>query len=317
MKRRTLKKRIEILVLRVLLVPAAWLVRRLRWEQAPAVGNIIGILFYWFSRRYRKQVYENLMVAYGGEWTQAQMKQVAKQTFRNFARAGIEFFIADELNDDGLRRVMTIRGKENLDAALAKGKGAITVTAHLGNFEILARRLAQEGYKVNVIARNSDDPMLTGLFNSVRESAGYAVLPRDESVGPAVRCLHRNEVLGILPDQNTWGPCVFADFFGKVAATAIGPAVFSIRTGAPIVCAFAPRQPDGTYEMTIQPAIEFEPTGDREADVAALVQIFTSAIENKIREHPDQWLWLHCRWRRRPGDRLEDDKENALTGSGV
>ena len=300
MDRRRILKRVQVFAGKLLLLPLVSVISCLKWDQAPAVGNILGDLAYTLSRRYRKQAIENLTNAYGKERTPEEINRIAKQTFRNFARAGIEFFLVGKMSDDELRRVAPMRGKEHLDAALAKGSGAICLTAHLGNWELLARRLVMEGYKLSVIARDSDDPSMTGLFNSVRRSGGYAVLSRDNAVGPALRCLRRNEGLGILPDQNTLGPCVFAEFFGRPAATVTGPAVFSIRTGAPIVPGFAVRTSDGGYEAVIYPAISFNPTGDREADVEALAQAYTTVIENEIRKYPDQWLWLHGRWKRRP-----------------
>ena len=300
MARKDLPKHIKLLAGKLFLPGFVALASRMRWDQAQVLGNLLGDLAYALSRRYRGQAIENLNMAYGEEWTKDQVKRVARQTFRNFARAAIEFFVVQDMSDQELRRVIPLRGKEHLDAALAKGNGAIFVTGHLGNWELLARGLVMAGYKINVIARDSDDPAMTGLFNTIRQSGGYTVLSRDDAIGPALRCLRKNEVLGILPDQNTLGPCVFAEFFGRPAATATGPAVFSIRTGAPILTGFAARKENGNYEGIIYPAISFHPTGDRDSDVRTLVQAYTTAIENEIRKYPDQWLWLHGRWRRKP-----------------
>lgn len=300
MNRKSLSKKIQVYAARLLLPPLIAVACRLDWKRAAKLGLFLGDIAYFLSRRYRRQAIENLTAAYGDQWSAADIRRVARRVFRHFATAGIEFFAVQRLNEQEVREKIALRGKENLDAALSKGCGAVIVTGHLGNWELLARRLVIEGYKLNVIARDSDDPTMTGVFNSVRETGGYVVLPRDRAAAPALRCLRKNEVLGVLPDQNTLGPCEFPDFFGRPAATATGPAVFSTRTGAPIVMAFAPRLADGTYEAVIHPPIVLESTGDRESDVRVLVQAYTSAIEAEIRKYPDQWLWLHGRWRRRP-----------------
>ena len=314
---RNLSRFVKDLAGRLFIPPLAAVAVRLKWSSASRLGNALGDLAYTFSRRYRKQAVENLIMAYGAEWTPDRIRSIARQVFKNFTRAGIEFFAIQKMSDEELRRVMPLRGMEHLDAAIAKGNGTIFLTGHLGNWELLARRLVMEGYKLNVIARDSDDPAMTGLFNSVRGSGGYVVLPRRNAVGPALRCLRRNEVLGILPDQNTLGPCVFAEFFGCLAATAMGPAMFSIRTGAPVVPGFAPRMPDGSYEGVIYPAMELQPTGDRDTDVAALVQAYTMVIEQEVRKYPDQWLWLHGRWRRRPTPAQERSSELMLSQYNV
>ncbi len=282
--------------------------RRLDPGRIERWGTRLGDLIYRASRRYRWVAMRNLKAAFP-EWDESKVREVARATFRNFARSMLEFFYLTRLSPDEVDGWIELEGKEHLDAALSAGHGVVVVTAHLGNWELFARKLVLAGYKVNVIARDTDDPAMGAMVSAVRRNGGYNVLDRDSSVLPGMRCLRRNELLGILPDQNTHVG-IFVDFFGRPAATATGPAVFSIRTGAPILYGFARRVEGGRFKAVCYPPLDVRLTGDDEADVHAVTSALTRAIEDEIRKDPAQWLWLHDRWRRtaeapRPIERLE------------
>lgn len=260
-------------------------------------GGALGSIFYTVSARYRKVALKNLTAAYGHEKTDREIKQIAKQVFKHFARASLEFFYVLSLNPGQIDALIELEGCEHLDRALEEGRGCIIVTAHYGNWELLARKSVIAGYKVNVIARDSDDPGMTGIATRIRESAGYRVFDRDQPIVGAFRGLKNNEILGILPDQNA-SEGIFVDFFGRPASTAVGPAVLSLKSGAPLVPVFAHATANGTYKAVAYPRIQFEPTGDNDRDVRDLTALITQAIEQQIRRDPSQWLWLHDRWKR-------------------
>ncbi|MEN6372777.1 MAG: lysophospholipid acyltransferase family protein [Armatimonadota bacterium] len=296
MTRRKLRKRLEFLGGRI----AAWVFlrfsSRLNKSNIGRWGRRLGDFMFLMSRRYRRVAIKNLTAAYP-EWSSEKVRATARNTCRHFAKGMLEFLHILHLPPEELDAWIDLDGKEYMDEALAKGHGVILITAHLGNWEIFARKLVLSGYKVNVIARNSDDPAMTGIANKMRETAGYHVLDRDNSALPAVRSLKRNEVLGILPDQNTFTG-IFVDFFGKPCATATGPAVFALRTGAPVVCGFARRDEEGRFRARIYPPITVTHTGNEKEDIHMLTQAITTAIEDEIRKDPSQWLWLHDRWKR-------------------
>jgi len=271
----------------------------LRPWSARAIGNCLGSLFYVLSARYRNVALNNLRAAFGDEKSEAEIRAIAKQVFRHFSRGAVEFFYLLALKREQVDSMIDVDGLEHIDSALAEGKGCIVITAHYGNWELLARKLVIRGYKVNVIARDSDDPGMTGTTTRIRESGGYQVFDKDQPLIGAMRALRRNEVLGILPDQND-SRGIFAPFFGRPVATATGPAMFSLKSGAPLVPMFAPRLPDGKYKATAYPRIDFTPTGNEEADTQALTALINLAIEREVRAHPNQWLWLHDRWKMTP-----------------
>jgi len=259
-------------------------------------GNILGATFYVCSRRYRTVALRNLKAAYP-EKTDDDIRTIAVEVFKHFARGALEFFYFLSLNQDQVASLIDLEGREHIDAALAEGRGCIIVTAHYGNWELLARKLVSLGYRVNVIARDSDDPGMTGITTMIREHGGYRVFDRDQPIIGAFRCLKNNEILGILPDQNE-AEGVFANFFGRPVASPVGPAVLALRTGAPIVPVFAPRGYDGRYHAVVYPRLEFEPTGDDEKDTLLITDLINQAIEREVRRYPSQWLWLHDRWKR-------------------
>lgn len=267
-----------------------------------AIGNALGTMFYWVSSRYRNVALRNLRAAFGQEKSEAEIRGIAKAVFRHFASGALEFFHLLSLDRDQIDSMIDVEGTEHIDSALAQGNGCIIITAHYGNWELLARKLAMMGYKANVIARDSDDPGMTGITTRIRESGGYRVFDKDQPLIGAMRALKHNECLGILPDQNE-SHGIFVDFFSRPVATATGPAIFALRTGAPMVPAFAPRVSNGKYKATVYPRIEFTPTGDEEHDIHELTALMTQAIEREVRSNPTQWLWLHDRWKFSPNDK--------------
>jgi len=236
---------------------------------------------------------------YGAEKTDTEIKTLAKQVFRHFSRGAVEFFYLLALNRKQVGAMIDIEGCEHLDKALAAGKGCIIITAHYGNWELLARKIVIEGYKVNVIARDSDDPGMTGITTRIRESGGYRVFDKDQPLIGAIRALKNNEILGILPDQNE-SHGIFVDLFGRPAATATGPAMFAMKTGAALIPVFAPRVDKYRYKATIYPPIKYTLSGNEEHDIRELTALINKAIEREIRANPSQWLWLHDRWKLSP-----------------
>lgn len=260
------------------------------------LGNVLGSLFYHASRRYRTTALRNLHEAFP-EKTEREIQTIAKNVFRHFARGGFEFFHLLSLKPSTIDKMIDIEGLEIIDGALKEGKGCIIITAHYGNWELLARKFVLMGYTASVIARDSDDPGTTGIATRIRESGGYTVFDKDQPLMGAFRALRRNEILGILPDQNELRGGIFVDFFGRPASTATGPAVFALRSGAPVIPVFAPRMPDGRYKGIVYPRLEFTPSGDEDKDIYDLMVLINQAIEREIRRYPDQWLWLHDRWK--------------------
>jgi KDO2-lipid IV(A) lauroyltransferase len=288
------RKRLEGLLGRWALRGAWALFRLLPLRAAQRLGAGLGQLAYALSRRYRRVAIENLRRAFP-DWTPQQVKTTAQRVFRNFGVSLAEFLKAPSMTQPEIERILTVVGLEHLDAAFAEGKGVLLITGHFGNWELMARYICMLGYPVAVIARDADDPGTTELVTMLRERSGYRVFPRGNAARLVLKALRANEAVGILPDQNAGD--VFVEFFGQKAGSVAGPAVFHLRTGAPLVPLFNVRLPDDRHRVEILAPMRFEPSGDAQADYQRIMQALHDVLEGYVRRYPDQWLWLHDRWK--------------------
>ncbi len=261
---------------------------------AVRLGAGLGLFAYALSRRYRRIASQNLQRAFP-EWSPSQVRATAKRVFRNFGVSLAEFMKAPTMSREEIEKRLQVVGLEHLDGAWAKGKGVLLITGHFGNWELMARYLCMLGYPIWVIARHTEDPATTDIITMVRERSGYRVIMRDQAVRPVLKALRANEIVGILPDQNAGD--VFIEFFGQKAGSVAGPAVFHLRTGAPLVPLFNVRLPGDYHRVEILPPMEFESTGDTQADSERIMQALNDVLEEYVRRYPDQWLWLHDRWK--------------------
>lgn len=262
----------------------------------------LAFLGYLLAAKQRKIALASLNLAFGRDKTPEEIKEIARECFVSMAKSGVELvFFMDKT--EVVRKRFHIVGKENLESALAKGKGVILVSAHFGNFPLMLGRLSLEGYKTGGIMRPMKDRRTEKLF--LKERARFGVktiysIPRRECVVATIRSLRDNELIFIPLDQNFGTAGVFVDFFGVKAATATGPVVLARRTQAEIVPCFVVRQKDDTHKIIIEPALKLEEGLDEEASILLSVQRITSVIESYIRKYPAEWGWIHRRWKSRP-----------------
>ncbi len=196
----------------------------------------------------------------------------------------------------------TVVGAEHLDAALASGRGAILTTGHCGNWEVFNAWVGSAGYPLTVAVREAYDPRIDRVATRLRSRFGPEVIPRGAGAGRKLaEAIHRNRIVGLLIDQDIRDlPSVFVRFFGRLAWTPSGAAGLALANGCPIVPGFAHRSTDRRHHLTFHPPIDTPRTGDPEQDLATLTAAATTTIEAQIRTHPEQWVWMHRRWRTRP-----------------
>jgi KDO2-lipid IV(A) lauroyltransferase len=319
MDKKKLKKAIKHWFGRIALKIVYFLVGIIPVKFIYPLGNWIGTMGYWLSRRYRKIALENLEIVFGKELTLSQRRKLAKESFRNMVKCSLEtmaYSYNGNMNpvrnfvfpfnigiSNRMKDKITIEGKEYLNQTLAKGKGAIGLTAHFGNFPLLGARLAQEGYKVNYVVRRMKDKSIEDYFQLKRDNLRINWImsqPRKECVEACLERLNKNQFLLLQMDQNFSKGGVFVDFFGKQAATATGPVIFALRTGAEILPIFIVRQKDETHKIYINPPILLEIKADRKQTVLINTAKLTKVIESYVRRYPSQWGWIHRRWKDRP-----------------
>jgi len=292
-----MKKRLTRLAGRVGLPTVVGLFRLLPLPAARWVGLGVGFLLYGVLRRYRNTAHKNLALVYPDLPTK-ERRRMARAVFLHFGMAVAEFVKLPQLDRSAIDRMVVVEGEENLQKALAGQRGAFIITGHFGNWEFLARWLATHDYLLNVIARRSEDPETEKLLTNTRLQSGANVFRRGEAVRPVLQSLRKNELVGILPDQNAGD--VVVPFFGLPTGTTDGPAVLHLHTKAPLLFSWCTRREDGRFHILFEPPEVYEPTGDRSADILAIMTMINRHLEDQIRKNPTQWLWLHDRWRASP-----------------
>jgi KDO2-lipid IV(A) lauroyltransferase len=194
-------------------------------------------------------------------------------------------------------------GLEHLTRGLRPDRGAVFITGHCGNWEWLNLGLGAFGVQMTVAAREVYDPRLDEVARRLRgRFGGETALRGRDAGGRLVKALHQGRVVGLLIDQDIDAPGVFVEFFGQPAWTPSGAALLALRTGSSVVTGFATRLPDGRMRLSFSPPLEVPSGADLDTDVARLTAILTAHIERQVRAHPEQWVWMHRRWKHQPGE---------------
>lgn len=265
-----------------------------------ALGRVLGHAVYSLDKKHREIALKNLGIAFGEEKAQAEKKRIARTSFKHFGEAIFEILKLSSLSTEKREALLHIDGEDHVRNALRKGKGALILTAHYGNWELGIIPLSKLG-GFHVIARALDIKRMEKELLAIREGFGAKVIYKTQATRHTLRALKDNRIVAILIDQNVLhDEAIFVDFFGKQAGTTPGLATFHLRSGAPIIPAFVlPRPPRG-YEIQLHAGLEFPATGDLSRDIQHITQVCTRVIEDQIREKPEFWLWFHDRWRAQP-----------------
>ena len=282
-----------------------WLVAQtLRWLPRPVargVGHAVAILVYWGHPRLRRVGMRNLELAFP-EKPLAERKRILKGVYLSLGRLLAELPKFPDYTLENVERIAVYDGLENYLAARDRGKGVLFMTAHLGGWEIGGFVHSMHGHWLNVVVRDLDNPLLDRWIRKLRTLHGNKTFDKDEYARGLFAAMKRGETVGALMDTNMTPPQgVFVNYFGLPACTAVGIARVAMRTGAAVLPAFTIwDRALGKYRIRFEPAIPLVCTEDGDADALANTQNYTAAIERAVRAHPDQWLWVHRRWKTRP-----------------
>src|SRR5215469_3854138 len=232
----------------------------------------------------------------------AERKRILRGEFASLGRQLAELCQFPKYTLENVDEVVVYDGLENYESAYARGKGVLFLTAHFGGWELSAFVHSLHGHPVNIVMRPMDNPFLDRMLQNQRTMHGNKVVPKDDFVRGLLAAMKCGETVGILMDTNMTPPQgVFVDFFGIAACTASGLARIALRTDAAVVPGFTIwDEAMGKYRLRFDPALELIRTGDLEADIVANTQRFTKVIEDYVRKYPDQWLWVHRRWKTQP-----------------
>lgn len=252
-------------------------------------------IYYLFRRKDKQNLTRNLEIVLG-TGDKRVIKAHIKNIFRNFAKYLTDFLRFSKIDAEYIKKNITIKHRENLDAALANGRGAILLSAHIGNWELGAAITSNLGYPLNVLVLDHKDRRVNDFFVEQRSACNVNVISLSGQLKQCFRVLKKNELLGIAGDRDFTQSGVKGDFFGQTAILPKGAAAISLRTGAPVVPTFLIRKADDTFEFTFESPIKVENTGDKEANMRYIMKKSFSAIEKYIKRYPDQWYAFGKIW---------------------
>ena len=268
---------------------------------ARAIGAGIGAIAFRELGRLRQVGTRNLELAFP-EMTAADREEILRSEYRNLGFLLAEFCKMPTYTPESASRFIRYEGLENYLTARERGKGVLVLTGHLGAWELSSFYHSLMGMPMGMVIRRLDNPLVDAFVNRVRCLHGNRVIHKDDFARGLISSMREGETVGILMDTNMTPPQgVFVPFFGVEACTASGMARIAARTGAAVVPGFLLwEETEGRYVLRFGKEVEVVDTGDAEQDAVTNTAAFTAAIERYIRGYPEQWLWLHRRWKTRP-----------------
>jgi KDO2-lipid IV(A) lauroyltransferase len=297
MRKSNLQINLEYLVARSLMAIFGWLPLRV----ASFVGSTMGRGSYYFSGRLRRTGRTNLELAFP-ELTQKEHRLLLRGCFENLGRLLGVFSQFATAAPQTLQNMIECEGLEHIDAARQSGRGVILFTGHVGAWELSSFALSLFGYPLSFLVRRIDNPKIEKLVDERRERLGNRTIDKRSAAREMLQILQGGGTLGILVDLNTLDrEGIFVDFFGVPASTTFMLAKLALRTEAAVLPVFAPWDRERRrFLLKIDEPLTVARSGDDEDDVRRLTQLFTGVVEKYVRRYPDQWLWIHRRWKTRP-----------------
>jgi len=293
----TLKDRLEYAGYRLVQTVATLLPEVVALQGGMALGWLAGTVF----RVRRRDVDANLALAFPHR-TPGWRRRMASRCYRHIGREGVAMVRLSRMSPEEVRSRTEMVGFDEVEAALAEGKGIVLVTGHLGNWEVGGAAVSSRGILVDAVARPQRNPLFDRELLRTRERLGMRVIPQDQAVRRGFRSLREGRLLALVADQNVRNGGVFVEFFGSPASTARGPALFTLRAGSPLFVTAVIRQPGwrSRYRMSFR-RIPVDPTGEMETDLLTLTRDHTALLQHYVERHPEQYFWPHRRWKTRPG----------------
>jgi KDO2-lipid IV(A) lauroyltransferase len=284
----------------------AAVVRHLPRRFVLALGRVLGRLWGAIDQRHLRIASDNLRQAFP-EWDEERVLRTARGVYAHFGTILFDILWMDGRSQEELLAITDVEGLEEARAIATSGRGVVCPTGHFGNWEFQGVASALLVGPFAVVARPLDNPELDRRLVDLRTSTGNTVIYKKKALSQIVQTIRGGGIVAIVIDQNVQEKDgIFVDFFGRPACTTTVAAALALKTGCMIVPVRCPLGPDGRYRMIYGPPVEWEGPGRGPEAVAALTQHLTSIIEGWVREYPEQWLWLHRRWKTQPSPPPDD-----------
>lgn len=283
----------------------AWLFRRLPVGMARNFADGIALIASKVLKIRRDVALDNLKHAFP-EKPDTELNSIYHSCWRHFLRLGAEMARLPRFNKNFMDKWITFEQENVIDSVLRQGKGAIIVSGHIGNWEWMGGGISILGYPISCVVTSQTNPLAEQWLDRMRMSTGIEIINRRDAVKGILKALKQNRVVAIMCDQDAGDAGIFVPFFNRPASTPRGPALFHLKTGAPIVYGFAPREKDNRIWVRFELAEFAGLTGMRSKDVEIIMREMTSRLEREVRSYPEQWLWLHRRWKTQPVSSTQD-----------
>jgi KDO2-lipid IV(A) lauroyltransferase len=293
-----MKKRPRRFVLYLLLRTLMFLVRLLPRRPALTLGRVLGALAYYVVPRQRKRTLANLRSVFAGEKSECEIKSLARKVFENLAMTSVDVILFTRLNQNTLREWLNYDDEfARVNRLLDEGKGILMITGHVGNWELVAAAFGVMGYHGAVVGRRIYYEKYDSVIVNLREQVRVRTVYRDDSPKEILSVLRANQILGILADQDVDSvEGIFVEFFGRPAYTPTAPVKIALAAETPIVPVFVIRE-GWQYRLVLEEPIRPRVTGLKEEAIREYTQKWSVVVERHIREHPEQWVWMHDRWK--------------------
>ncbi len=288
-------KRLRHSVEAFLLKSLASLLRIMPRNMSLAIGETLGGLVYRLGIR-REVTLENLSMAFP-EWKSSKVDETAFRCYRHFGALLAEFARLPLLKPDNISNLVEVNGWNVLDETLKRGKGGIVVSGHLGNWELMGASAAVKGYPVTYIVTGQQNKQVEDLMDFMRQSAGVNIIKRRDAIKGVLRALKNNQLIAILSDQDAHEAGAFVPFFGRLASAPRGAAMFALKTGASLIFAETFRRGTGSLKVSFELVSTENLPDDHDEAIVELTRRFTVRLEEAVRRHPEQWFWMHRRWK--------------------
>ncbi len=256
----------------------------------------LGFFAYKILRIRQKIVLENLKQAFPDK-SHEELQAIALRTYQNFAKMTLEYIRFPQIDQEDISNNCTFKGLEHLDWVIQHGKGAVFVAGHFANWELMGAAIAQSGYPISFLVGEQHNKYVDDMMNRHRAMMGIGIIHMGMAVRGVIKTLRNNGWVAMLSDQDARGDGVFVDFMGRPASTPQGPAVFALKTGAPIIFGTPVRLSSGRHLFKFD-LLRFDHLkGLSPENIREVTQAYTALLEKHVRQYPDHWFWMHRRWK--------------------
>ena len=275
------------------------------------LGRLIGRLFFLIGTRHRTIAIKNLTYAFGHKKGTDEIRNIARKVFESLMQIPFEMTLIPRLQRKDMESLIKVEGLHHLDRAYRKGRGVLVLTGHIGNWELIPAVVSLLKYPISIVARPLNLKPLDIFVSKLRTWHEGKIIPKKFSMRTVLKSLQQGDLVGVLLDQNAnRRDGVFVDYFGRPASTTKGFALLALKIKAPIVPVFLVRT-NKQYKIWSMPEVPLSESGDKTKDIEVNTQAYTRIIESVVRQYPEQWFWLHQRWRTMPISTTTEEIERA------